>query len=770
MGSFKNEKNALTLVQSLKAKGFDSIIDNYEKNSELYYRVLLAEGYEDRNEARSKIKEIEKNPDIKKLKIAGIWICTGSDKLKESKNEKAPEETKAAKPAEKAKSPVDVTKDLVIEDTSKTTATVDAKNIQKAKTTTAETKTTAKKSTESDSKKASENKKASGSKKTASSKKAEDKKTDDKKTEAVSTAPKVKEVESTDKKAAESKENELIAQELPPIEEEDLKLDLVAQAKKIEKEIAEKNKKAEEKTEEASLTEASEEGDKIETSEAKAVAEEEAPLPQTSEEVKEEAEAETEDVYTETEEADTETEEAERESEASEEEAKTDTEIDELPSISLAIDAAAAASLKVNYAEDLLFSEEKPYTVFVRSYRDEKRALYDKNRLALFNYQGSIVKTYSKAKGYFFNLYAGAFESQEEAEELAEAMKITGIEATEIQNYNTIYSSIKKYNDYVLNNTITPFSMENTKAPESLSKELQACIRYFPLNEDYEIEELIAYDFNTIKAEELEDEYIQDLDNFIYQKENVNAAITCILNDSLFENNLTVYIQKGSSFTPDGIKTETTRKITVGIEDYDGFISEEEGIYTFTGLNQDGDTLIKIVADNLTQVLFNNYLTTIFDENALYENTSFKNAICSIAKGSTEEERRFVYFVTAAINENDALEDFGAYAKVFAGNSWTWSYFIQKDEIIEVMSTNIIYDKLAAEYYEAFTNNQMELDISEKNRPSFVPFVDSWYFQNEESSELFALVKAYIITANASTSLSERDLVYFIEDTELLKH
>ena len=102
VGSFKNEKNAQTLVESLKYNGFDSIIDTFEKDSELYYRVLLAPSYSDRNVARSKIKDIEKDPIIKKLKISGIWICPASETIAKNST---------------AQTPVDVTNELVIEKT-----------------------------------------------------------------------------------------------------------------------------------------------------------------------------------------------------------------------------------------------------------------------------------------------------------------------------------------------------------------------------------------------------------------------------------------------------------------------------------------------------------------------------------------------------------------------------------------------------------------------------------------------------------------------------
>lgn len=738
LGSFKNEKNAQALVESLKYNGFDSIIDNYEKNSELYYRVLLAPGYSDRNIARSKIKEIEKNPVIKKLKISGIWICTASDKI-------------TASPA--PQKPVDVTKDVVIEKEAEkpTPAAITPTEKVPVQTTDAKSVNTVSQT---------------------ESKKAETKKSEEKKAETTDKASSKK----TTKKTTAKTEKDVLQEELPPIEEDEVyDSDMLSQAKKIEKEIAAKNAAT-------SKTQVKET--------AETVAEKEIESPVEAESLEAESSVAEESSNTETESSATEEENAEesKEAEKSEEpeeenaedlkeeeekEEEKEEEEEELPSITLEINNAATDSLKVNYAEDVAFSEEKPYTLFVRSYRDSKRAEYDKKRLEMLDSQPSVIKTYSEAKGFLFNLYAGAFETEEEAEELAKSLEKLGIENTEIQNYNLIYSSIKKYNDFVLNTTITAFNLENARIPDSLNADIQSCIKDFPLNNDYEIEEMIIYDVKNIIADEVDDEWTQDLENYIYQKERVTAAVTSILKDPLYGNSLTVYVQKGKAFNTEEIKTETERKITIGIEDYLGFISEEDDIYTFTGINADNDLLIKIVADNLTDIQFNTYLTTVFAQNELYNNSSFKNSIASIAKANLEKGRKFETCLIGKIKEEDAREIYGDYAKTVSGNTWIWSYFSQDDEQIESISLNLIYDWLSEKYYDDFMNKQMELQISETNRPSFVPFVDSWYYKeaSEQLIQLSAKVKSFFIVASAfEDPFTERDLVYFIEDTELLKH
>lgn len=739
LGSFKNEKNAQALVESLKYNGFDSIIDNYEKNSELYYRVLLAPGYSDRNIARSKIKEIEKNPVIKKLKISGIWICTASDKI-------------TASPA--PQKPVDVTKDVVIEKGAEkpTSAAITPTEEVPVQTTDAKSVNTVSQT---------------------ESKKAETKKSEEKKAETTDKASSKK----TTKKTTAKTEKDVLQEELPPIEEDEVyDSDMLSQAKKIEKEIAAKNaatsKTQVKKTAETVAEKETESPVEAESLEAESsVAEEESSNTETESSV-----ADSESSATEEENAE-ESKEAEKseetEEETAEENAEDLKEEEELPSITLEINNAATDSLKVNYAEDVAFSEEKPYTLFVRSYRDSKRAEYDKKRLEMLDSQPSVIKTYSEAKGFLFNLYAGAFETQEEAEELAKSLEKLGIENTEIQNYNLIYSSIKKYNDFVLNTAITAFNLENARIPDSLNADIQSCIKDFPLNNDYEIEEMIIYDVKNIIADEVDDEWTQDLENYIYQKERVTAAVTSILKDPLYGNSLTVYVQKGKAFNTEEIKTETERKITIGIEDYHGFISEEDDIYTFTGINADNDLLIKIVADNLTDIQFNTYLTTVFAQNELYNNSSFKNSIASIAKANLEKGRKFETCLIGKIKEEDAREIYGDYAKTVSGNTWIWSYFSQDDEQIESISLNLIYDWLSEKYYDDFMNKQMELQISETNRPSFVPFVDSWYYKeaSEQLIQLSAKVKSFFIVASAfEDPFTERDLVYFIEDTELLKH
>lgn len=105
LGSYRQESNAQALINSLKEENIGAIIDNYEKDSVPYFRVFLEEYYPTIDIARDKITEIEALPIMKKLKVSGIWVCFGSEKLQE---EVKIAESKKAATVEVAKSATEV--------------------------------------------------------------------------------------------------------------------------------------------------------------------------------------------------------------------------------------------------------------------------------------------------------------------------------------------------------------------------------------------------------------------------------------------------------------------------------------------------------------------------------------------------------------------------------------------------------------------------------------------------------------------------------------
>ena len=832
LGSFKLEKNALSLVKSLEAEGLDATIENFEKNSELYYRVLLADGYESRDKARSKIPEVEALPIIKKLKISGIWICVGPDKAETAKKQQLPQ---------------DITKELVLESKSVSTAVqtpktvetktepavtektvqptvqpVEAKNEAKAEPKTATTKTeeavkseepakveapiteskepaavknpteektvepvkTTEKAASTTSKKTSSTKTTTESKKTTTTKKpAVSEKTVAKAAEKTVEKPAEKPVVPVEKPVVEEKKSEVktevktapVIEELDPIPEPEVKTDMVSIARELERQLA--------AAREAEALSAA----KPEVKETVA----ETPVVETVPEIKNETtEAPVEEVKSEEESAEPKAEEAtvtEEPAESATEEASapdtTETKIEApaaeietpsvpLPEIILAIDAAAKKPFTVNYVEDILISEELPYSIYINSHKDEESALRDKKRLESYSVSSYLVKTFTEERGILFDLYSGAYETQEEAEDYQRALKLLGVIGTKVVNYSVLSDQMKKYNDFIATNTIIPYDCSAAKIPDSISDQVLKAIKVFPMGKDYHIEELVVYDVKNVIKAKLDNDYIDELDSYIYQKDKVDGAVYGIIEDHLFGHQLSVYVQSGTDFDVEGISTEVTRRIMIGDNSYNGYISSKDGYYYYTALNEDHSVMVKIIGNNVTEPIFNIVLTTMFDEGVLLDNPYFDKAIYTLAKKA--ENREFEYFVVETIDEEAAYtEGFVKDTKLLAGHTWAWSYFMQDDVLIETVALDPDYDYIANTFYDYYQNMRFRGTISDINRPSFVPFVDSWYFENEDQDTVELAVKirpCFLITGASESTLGERDLVNFVEDMLILSH
>lgn len=86
--------------------------------------------------------------------------------------------------------------------------------------------------------------------------------------------------------------------------------------------------------------------------------------------------------------------------------------------------------LQSNKIEEIPVSIEKPYSVMVRSYKEEQAAINDKERLNENDVNAYILKTFDDSSYFSFNLHAGAFDKVEEVEDLQEKLEDLGIEDT----------------------------------------------------------------------------------------------------------------------------------------------------------------------------------------------------------------------------------------------------------------------------------------------------------------------------------------------------
>lgn len=91
LGSYKNMNYAQELVEKLKNKNFESFISEYRKNeSELFYRVLLADKNDTRTKAYEQLDNLKNNAAFNSLKIRGAWCLAVEDSHPETAAQEIP--------------------------------------------------------------------------------------------------------------------------------------------------------------------------------------------------------------------------------------------------------------------------------------------------------------------------------------------------------------------------------------------------------------------------------------------------------------------------------------------------------------------------------------------------------------------------------------------------------------------------------------------------------------------------------------------------------
>ena len=92
--------------------------------------------------------------------------------------------------------------------------------------------------------------------------------------------------------------------------------------------------------------------------------------------------------------------------------------------------------LQENKTEEIPISEEKPYSVLVRSYKEEYAAENTKDRLVEDDIDAYVLGKFDEKELFSFDVHAGAFSSEEETEDLIEKLEEKGIEDVEIKGYD----------------------------------------------------------------------------------------------------------------------------------------------------------------------------------------------------------------------------------------------------------------------------------------------------------------------------------------------
>jgi len=195
--------------------------------------------------------------------------------------------------------------------------------------------------------------------------------------------------------------------------------------------------------------------------------------------------------------------------------------------------------------QDIPISEDVPYSILINRYKEESIAENDKKRLEKEKLEAYIIKTYDDDDFFSFNLHMGAFKSQDEAEKTQEKLKELGLEEGKIVNYNDIVEAIQKYDEVVAKEEVK-YQDGQKQIPTSFSKNVTTCIKEFPINKVFQMEEIHIFDLDNIRRFGTGKIDMYKIKDSLYKEDETLVASIAFYKDSLFNKKVQILIQTGN--------------------------------------------------------------------------------------------------------------------------------------------------------------------------------------------------------------------------------
>ena len=413
--------------------------------------------------------------------------------------------------------------------------------------------------------------------------------------------------------------------------------------------------------------------------------------------------------------------------------------------------------------EDIPISPEKPYSILVRSYKEEQAAVNDKERLAKNDIDAYVLKTFDDSSYFSFNLHTGAFKDEKDGLDLQNKLADLGIEDTKISNYEDIVDDIEKYNEMIENNEIS-YDTGSYTIPSSFSPWIKKCITQFPINKDFQIEEIMLFDIDNINATKSE---VEDLDfikdTYLEETENIHAVSLAKYKDDLFNNEVSVFIAVGDNGTFVPKETENTDKIQFAIVNdvLDCTISKNDSTdYYLYGINPSQNMFVAMISKDFDENQFMAFINNISNDSNLLVYPQLRKNLLVLPEKNDSVQRDFLYFTLSKVGDDYARErGYSNWSVPIVGHWRAASYFYQNDNRFSLAFFDMDYDYNASRIHNMFMSEKKNIDINENNHPSTLEDTNSWYINLLDSNELSFSTKSYIIAVGSENNLSENDLI-----------
>ena len=431
--------------------------------------------------------------------------------------------------------------------------------------------------------------------------------------------------------------------------------------------------------------------------------------------------------------------------------------------------------LQKNDDDQIPVSDEKPFSLKVRSYKEEHPAVQNSERLRERDIDAYVVRTYDDSAYFSFDVHAGAFATAEESADTEAALAALGIDGATLSDYTEIKEKMRRYDEVVQQDKVLFETAEDASLPD-FSEAVRVCLTDLPVNKNFLIESIAIVDFETFAAaggrnlnrfRSLATPGDLNLDSFesLTTEDGIRAISKAVYFDDLFGKRVEVSVAKRAEPLPD---TNFTAEMQFSLPDGDvlyAHIVSDGTVRTIDGINTDRTLLIKIDAHDFSDEEFTAFMNNAWADSATVIYPQLRKSLCVLPKNA--DNRHFVAFTLAHVKESYAVaKHYANWATPRVGHWMSSGYFLQGNEGIKVRFFDMDYEHNAQRINEMFMAANSRSVLSNNNHSATVKGTDAWYVESDGIKQISFAIKSFCVAIDTSldSSIGESGLNDFASD------
>ena len=422
---------------------------------------------------------------------------------------------------------------------------------------------------------------------------------------------------------------------------------------------------------------------------------------------------------------------------------------------------ATGEVLQKNDGATLPVSEERPYSLKVRSYKEEHPAQQSSERLRANNIDAYVVKTYDDDAYFSFDVHAGAFATPDESAETANALAALGITDTELSEYADIKEKMLRYDAVVQQDNVVFETAENAALPE-FSAAVRTCLADLPVNKNFLIESITIADFETLARADG-----GRLGSFkeLSQETGADALARAVYRDDLFGKRVEVCVMERAAHFADFPGESTVQFALPGNDVLYATVASDVNVRTISGMNANTTLYVKIDAYDFSEDEFTAFLDNAWSDSATVIYPQLRKSLCVLPKKAAG--RDFAAFTLSRVDESYAeSKNYADWAIPIVGHWNASGYFLQDGEEVSVDFFDMDYAHNAQRNQEMFNAAHRKSILTDSNHPATVHETDAWYVENSSVKEISFSIKSFSVAVDTDTNstIEEDDLIAFASE------